>query len=144
MDEKERKIISKLRKDARTSLASIAQEVQMPISTIYDKINRLHKNNIIQQYTALVDFPKLGFHHHMHLVIKVKKEQKKDLLLFLQHKSEVNSIHEINGGFDFYIETLHLSIKGYSTFIEELKECFNIKELHEYQVIGVLEKEKFL
>ncbi len=144
MDEKERQILSELRKDARASLSSISQSVGIPISTIYDKINRMQRDNIINKYALLVDFPKLGYHHHAHLALKVSKLQRKDLLSFLQKNNSINSLHEIDGGFDFMFETVHKDVKEYSLFMEELKENFSIIEVKEYQVINVLDRERFL
>ena len=63
MKKSELEILSHLRKDARTSLASISHDVNIPISTIYDKINRFHLNKIIERYTAILNFSKLGYHH---------------------------------------------------------------------------------
>ena len=142
MNEQERYLISYLRKDAKTSLSSLSKQISMPISTIYDKINRLHRNLVITKYTALVDFVKMGYNHHAHLVLKVNKTQRKELQLFLQKHQAVNSLHEINGGFDFWVETLHKDIKEYTAFLEGLKDNFQILALHEYQVIGEVEREK--
>jgi len=143
MNEKERLIISHLRKDARTSLASISQEIHIPISTIYDKINKLHKDNVIRKYTALVNFSSMGFHYHAKLVLKVKKEEKKELQLFLKKHQAVNSLSEINNGFDFLIETVHHDIKEFISFKEGLEECFNIIDLQEFQIIKEIERERF-
>lgn len=144
MDKKERQIISELRKDARASLSNISQSVDVPISTIYDKINRMQRDNIICKYALLVDFPKLGYHHHAHLALKVEKVRRNELLSFLQNHPSINSLHEINGGFDFMFETIHKDVKEYSLFMEELKENFSIIEVKEYQVINVLDRERFL
>lgn len=144
MNEKERSIISSLRKDARTSLASIAQEVQVPISTIYDKINRLHREKVIKKYTALLDFPQLGYHYHATLAIRVSPAQKGELLLFLQQHHSINSIHVINGGFDFLVETIHRDIKEYLAFREGLQQSYNTIHFQEYQLIEEVEREKFL
>ncbi|MBU1111140.1 MAG: Lrp/AsnC family transcriptional regulator [archaeon] len=144
MNDKEREIISELRKDARTSLASISHQINMPVSTVYDKINRFSKNGIIKRYIAIVDFSKLGYNYHAKLAVKVNRTHKEDLLLFLQKVSSINSLYEINGGFDFFIETVHKDIKEYIEFLEELNNKFDIVELHEYQVINDLVKENFI
>jgi len=143
MDEKERRIISELRKDARTSMSTISQSVGMPISTIYDKINRMQRENVIHKYALLIDFPKLGYHHHAHLALKVDKTNRISALSFLKSHPCINSLHEINGGFDFMFETVHRDVKEYSLFLEELKEKFSILELREYQIINVIDREKF-
>lgn len=144
MEQKELTIISHLRKDARTSLASISHSVEMPISTIYDKINRLHQENLIKKYTTLVDFKKLGFHHQVKLALKIPSHQKKELLEFLKEHQCVNSLYEVNNGFDFLVETIHKGVKEHLSFMEELQECFDILEMHEYQIVDEIEREKFL
>lgn len=144
MNEKERQIISELRKDGRTSLSSISQNVHMPISTVYDKINRFHREEVIKKYAVLVNFSKLDFHHQAQLVIKVAKPNRNNFLSYLQNNSAINSIHEINGGFDFLVETVHHDVKEYLAFVEELKERFEILELHSYQIVKEVEREKFV
>lgn len=143
MNEKERKIISELRKDARASLSEISQVVGMPISTIYDKIARMQRENLIHKYALLIDFPKLGYHHHAHLALKVDKVHRNSILSFLKSHPSINSLHEIDGGFDFMFETVHRDVKEYSLFLEDLKEKFSILELKEYQVINVIDRERF-
>ena len=143
MDEKERLIISHLRKDARLSLGAVSQALNVPLSTVYDKLNRLQKEGVIRKQALLLDFAKLGYHHHIHLALKVSREQKPALQQFLQNHHSVNSLHEINGGFDFLAEVISKDIKEYTDFRDGLKESFNLKELHEYQIIEELEKEKF-
>ncbi len=142
MNQKELRIISHLRKDARNSLASISHTIDMPISTVYDKLNRLQRNDVIQQFTTLVDFAKLGYHHRAKLAVKVDRSQRDDLLLFLQQHSALNSLCEINSGFDFFIETVHKDVKGYTTFVDQLKESFTI-EVQEFQILNDLVRERF-
>ena len=144
MYEKEQQIISHLRKDARTSLASISNDVKMPLSTTYDRINRLQQNQVIKKFTALVDFSKLGYHYHGKIALRISKRHKKELLSFLQNHPAVNSLHEINNGFDFLVEVIHKDIKEYLEFIDQLHESFEIQELHQYQIIKEIETEKFL
>jgi DNA-binding Lrp family transcriptional regulator len=138
MNQKEQRIISNLRKDARTSLAAISHDVEMPISTIYDKINKLNRDNVITRYAALVDFTKMGFHHHMKLVVKVARHQRKELSLFLQKNAALNSLREISGG--FIAELIHRDAKEYLAFVEGLQENFEV-EVTEYQVLADIKRE---
>ncbi|PIZ50604.1 hypothetical protein COY27_06700 [Candidatus Woesearchaeota archaeon CG_4_10_14_0_2_um_filter_33_13] len=142
LNEKELEIIKHLRKDARTSLLSISDVVQMPTSTIYDKINKMKKEKIITGYTALVDFKKLGINHHSKVVIKVIPEHKNELLRFLQGQENVNSIYHINSGYDFMVEVLSKDIKDHLELVEKIKNSFNITEIYQYQVVDEVIREK--
>jgi len=144
MKQKELNIISQLRKDARSSLAAISEKVEVPISTIYDKICKMHKFNLIKKFTVILDFPKLGFHYHAKIAIKVPKKQTVDIIKFLKENSCVNSLHEINGGFTVFIETLHTDLKQFIDFKDCLYDSFDILEMHEYQIINDIETKKFM
>ena len=144
MNQKEQEIISHLRKDARISLASVSHELGMPISTIYDKINRLNNNNTIKKFTALVNFKKLGYHHHAKVALKVQKYQKDDLLIYLRNHYAINSLHEINHCFDFLIEVVHRDVKEFISFVEDLKDIFDILDLKEFQIINEVKREEFM
>lgn len=144
MNKKEQLIISHLRKDARTSLASISEEINTPVSTIYDNINRLKNKEVIKKFTALVDFAKLGYHHQSKMALRIPKEDKIKLLNFLQKHPSVNSLHEIDNGFNFFIETIHPTIKENLEFKDELYENFSIISIQEYQVVKEIVREKLL
>ena len=144
MNPKDHHILSHLRQDSRTSLSSISQSIEMPISTIYDKMIKMKKENIITRFTALVDFPKLGYHYHAHVILKIKREQRQDLLTFFSQQPSINSLAEINTGYELFVETIHPTVKEYVEFMDKIKERFEIYDVQEHQVISILEREKFL
>jgi DNA-binding Lrp family transcriptional regulator len=49
MNKKEEQIISHLRKNAKASVLSLSRQIEMPLSTIYDKINRLNQSKVIKK-----------------------------------------------------------------------------------------------
>ncbi len=143
MKKKERQIISHLRQNAKVSLAKISQETEIPVSTVHDKINRLEKEGVIKKHTTLVDYQKLGYHHHHNILLNINRSQKKEFLLFLLKHQAVNSIQEVNEGHRFLIETVHQNIKEYLAFIDGLQEMFDVSDIQEYLVIDEVKKEGF-
>ncbi len=141
MNEKERQIIEHLRKDARISLAKISQDIGMPISTIHDKVRRFENIGLIKGSSISVDFSKLGFNYLAKIAIKVSKSSRAELISFIQNDSSVNSIHEVNGTFDFMIETAHKDVKEYLNFVEKLTESFSLEAIQEFQVIGEIKRD---
>ena len=144
MKEKERQIISHLRQNSRKSLGSISESIEMPISTIYDKINRFNNDKVIKRFTALIDFKKLGYHHHAKLILTTTPHQKAELLNFLRTHPAINSIDEINSGYDFLVETIHKDVKEYLEFIETLNESFEITDKKELLIVNEVAREKFV
>ena len=115
----------------------------IPISTVHDKTKKLQKDNTITRYTTLVDFKRLGFHYHTKIAIQISHHQRDDFLLYLKTRNCINSLFEVNGGFDVMIETLHRDIKEHLVFMEELHEAFEIIETKEFQIINPVLQESF-
>ena len=60
IDEIDAKILDLLQADGRLSNAAIAEQVGLTTSTVFERIKKLEKKEIIQRYVAVVDPQKLG------------------------------------------------------------------------------------
>jgi len=142
LTKKELLILTHLRADSRKSLAMISRETGIPISTIFDKVNKLGKSTI-SKYSPLLDFQKLGFGIKINFVLKAHDKKKQELKDFLLTNKNVNSILRLNNEFDFFIEMVFRDMKGLEEFSESL-EKFKIKKKKEFFIIEDLKKEEFL
>jgi len=135
-------ILTHLRADSRKSLAMINRETNIPISTIFDKVNKLGESTI-SKYSPLLDFQKLGFGIRINFVLKANDKKKQDLNDFLLENKNVNSMLRLSNDFDFFIETVFRDMKGLEEFSESL-EKFKIKKKKEFFIIEDIKKEEFL
>ena len=60
IDEIDAQILDLLQRDGRLSNAAIAEQVGLTTSTVFERIKKLEKKEIIQRYVAVVDPQKLG------------------------------------------------------------------------------------
>jgi Lrp/AsnC family leucine-responsive transcriptional regulator len=60
IDEIDARILDLLQVDGRLSNAAIAEQVGLTTSTVFERIKKLEKKEIIQRYVAVVDPHKLG------------------------------------------------------------------------------------
>ena len=60
IDEIDAQILDLLQSDGRLSNAAIAEQVGLTTSTVFERIKKLEKKEIIQRYVAVVDPQKLG------------------------------------------------------------------------------------
>ncbi|MEM2934948.1 MAG: Lrp/AsnC family transcriptional regulator [Candidatus Thermoplasmatota archaeon] len=61
LDEKDKKIIEILEKNARTPYTKIAKELGLSEGAIRKRVDNLEKNGIIKKYVAVVDPKKIGY-----------------------------------------------------------------------------------
>lgn len=132
----EQKILSYLRSNARASIAQIAMDMQIPVSTVFSSLKQLEEKRIIVKYTSLIDYTLLNL-VHVNLVITVK--QKKELLRHVQQSEQVNSISLIrNDG--ILVDALFPDIAHLYAFIESLQE-YGPLSIEAHHIIEELKRE---
>ncbi len=140
-NEKELKMLSYLRKNGRERLTKISRQTKMPVSTLFDM---LQKTNKIVKNTCLLDFSKLGFSIRANVILKVKPTQRTQLKEFLINYVNLNSLYQINNGYDFMVEVVCQELDELETFLEKIEDDFDIVEKNVYYIIKDIAREQFL
>jgi len=132
-------ILKSLRKDARTSVASIADRIGIPTSRVYSKMRKLEQT-IILRYTSILRYPRLRMHVRVNMVLRSRNTG--GLLRYLKDHSSVNSIYRTRN-LDFYIETVFPDIAELYRFTESL-EKFKLISIEQHHIIEDIVREKVL
>ncbi|MFW6449677.1 MAG: Lrp/AsnC ligand binding domain-containing protein [Nanoarchaeota archaeon] len=143
ISDKELLFVSSLRKSARKTLTKISKELNIPVSTLFEKLKKLEKALIVK-HTAILDFNKLGYTTRAKILLKVSKKDREKLREMLSKSEYVNSLYKITNGFDFLVEGIFESLQQMENFIEELEDRFQITKKNLYFVIDDVKREKFL
>ncbi|MBC8494796.1 Lrp/AsnC ligand binding domain-containing protein [archaeon] len=138
-----KKILVELRKNARESITNISKKTGIPTSTVFLKIKDCEEN-VVRKHTTLIDYAKLGFNHWQKTAIKLSDFQNRDFEKFLLAHPNVNSVYQINTGYDYLVETVHENVKEYMNFKKEMESQFRIEEKQEFQIINDLKRENFM
>ncbi len=136
-------VLSRLRKDAREKLTVMSGRINLPVSTIYDRMDALSEN-LIKKKTVLLDFPKIGYNTRAIIVLKVEREQRNDIKNYLLKSECINNLYKINNGFDFLAEVIFKHVKDMEDFTEDLENKFSILQKSLYYVIDEIERECFM
>ncbi len=143
LTEKELVILTHLRKNARETLTRLSRKTGIPVSTIHDKLKAQYQG-IIEKYTTLVNFTKLGFATRAYIILRVSKQERTPVMEFLLRQEFVNSLYKINNGYDFLVEGIFRNIRDLELFTERLDEKFSIKEVKVYHILDDIRREAFL
>ena len=143
LSKKDLVILSHLRKDSRETLTKMSKKTQIPISTLFDRM-KIHENEIIKRYTTILDFTQLGYNARVKIAIKVKRDDRKKLENHLLNHHNVNSLYQINNGYDFMMEGIFKNIKEVEDFMERLEIDFRLKTSQVYYIIDDIKREEFM
>lgn len=142
LSKKDQMVLSYFRKDARASLTSLSKKTAIPVSTLFDKLRKF-ENDIITKHTSMVNFQKLGFDLRVTIALKVNKDEKPKIQSFLVNHERINSVFQINNGYDFLIEGIFTNMRDFQIFNDQLDK-FQIHQKNEFYILDELKKEGFM
>ncbi len=106
--DKEKRMLSALRGNARMKLTDLSKVTKIPVSTLFDKIIYFKQKGIIKKFSADLDFQSMGFHSRAVILLSTDKKDKSILLNFLRKHPNINNLHKVNNGYDFCMEVIFL------------------------------------
>lgn len=115
LDDKDMDILGLLKKNAKSTTQQISRELNIPITTVHNRIKKLESSGIIEKYTIILNHKKLGKTISARLMIRVTKlaDQFKICNEVLNLES-VEKVYQITGDYDIVasvrvndIEALH-------------------------------------
>jgi DNA-binding Lrp family transcriptional regulator len=136
-------LLMQLRRDGRQTLSDISKRINMPVSTIFDRV-KSSKGQEIKRFTCLLDFSRIGFSCRAQIVFRIRKENREEMQRYLLKHPNVNSVYKINNGYDFLIETVFRELKEVDEFLEKTDERFKVHEKKVYYIIEDIAREVFM
>ncbi len=116
------KIIRALQEDARKPVITLARQVGANEATVRKRIRKLMKNGIIQRFTVVLDYHKLGRIIKAFIGLRVQPPRVREIVDHLSKNPDVQVLYRTTGDIDIIIEVIFESMEDLNTFLEsELK-----------------------
>ena len=138
---KELVLMAHIRKNSRVRLTQISKQTGIPVSTLFDM---LKSTPLVAKFSALLDFPQLGFNTKAMLLLKAGKDSKDVLKAHLMKHQGINSMYRVNNGYDFLVEVVFRNMVELEEFIEKLENEYGIKTKEVHYLLEDLRREDFL
>jgi len=139
----EKMILNELRKNSRISMLEVAKKTNIPLSTVYDKVNT-YERGIIKKHTAIIDFAMLGYLSRVLVIIKVKKEERLNFLNYLANHPNINTLYRTNSDSDFIFELVSNNAKETNDILEDIGDLKGFVSKSYFTLIDDIKREDFL
>mgnify|MGYP000141505832 FL=1 len=93
-------LINALLNDGRASFRSLAEDLDVSVTTVSNHLDDLEEDGIIQGYTPIIDYGKLGYDVTGILQLKVAGGSLPDLADRLRAHEQMTSVFEVTGDYD--------------------------------------------
>jgi Lrp/AsnC family transcriptional regulator for asnA, asnC and gidA len=125
LTEKDREILDHFRKNARKKITDIAKEVNIPATTIYDKLRSFHTKGIITKHSTIIDFSKLGYQSLSIILFDPNPEKRNSLKDYLSSHPNVNSLYRADYDKHFITECVFEDYEILNDFVKDTDKRFN-------------------
>jgi DNA-binding Lrp family transcriptional regulator len=121
MDELDRQLIALLRRDARTSVATLAGALGVSRGTVVNRMRRLEESRVIQGYTVQLRGDAEPEQIRAWMGIQVEGTQARRVIASLLGEPGVNALHDTNGRWDLLAELRAPSMDELARILERIR-----------------------
>lgn len=119
-DPTDRKLLRLLQENSKRTTKSLALELGLSATAVYERVKRLEKTGVIDRYVALLDPGKAGRELKVFCHIRLSQHTKTRVLQFEEEVlalEEVSSCYHIGGEYDYILEIYVADMQAYRDFM---------------------------
>ncbi|WP_456461211.1 Lrp/AsnC family transcriptional regulator [Reichenbachiella sp.] len=147
IDNTDIQILEMLQNDAKTKMKDIANAIGMTITPVYERIKKLERNGIIENYTISVNPKNLGYQLVAYCSVTLKEHSKDNLRKFeagVQDLHQVLECNHLSGNYDYLLKVVVRNMEDYQLFISnQLAALDNIGQVQSYFVMKAIKESTF-
>jgi DNA-binding Lrp family transcriptional regulator len=138
------KLINALLGDGRASLRSLAEELDVSVTTVSNHLRDLEDEGVIEGYTPRVNYDALGYDVTAILQLKVEGSALPDITDRLKEQKQMVSVYEVTGDHDVIAIGKFVDTDGMNEQIKTLLTDADIRESNTSVVLdAVVENKQF-
>ena len=138
------RLINALLDDGRASLRSLAERLDVSVTTVSNHLSDLEERGVIRGYTPKVDYDELGYDVTAVIQLKVEGSALPEITDRLQGHQQMVSVYEVTGDHDVIAIGKFKDTDAMNDQIKELLVDPDIKESNTSVVLNtVLENQQF-
>ena len=130
------RILNILKENARTKASAIAEEIDLSISAVTERIKKLEQSGIIDKYTLIVNQKKIG--NDISAIMEVSIDHPNHIDSFINFVNETQNIiscYCVTGDFDFILKIMIDSSEGLEQLYRMVKGFEGVKATKTYIIL---------
>jgi DNA-binding Lrp family transcriptional regulator len=138
------RLINALLGDGRASLRSLAEDLDVSVTTVSNHLRDLEEEGIVEGYTPIVNYDALGYDVTAVVQLKVEGSALPEITDRLTTQKQMISVYEVTGDYDIIAIGKFKDTDGMNRQIKELLTDQDIRESNTSVVLNaVVENEQF-
>jgi len=143
VDETDLKILKILEQDSKTNYREIAQQLEIAIGTVSNRINNLKDHGIIKKFTIDIDTQAIGYEITAIILLKIEGKYIYEVEVELAKNPNVYAIYDTTGDWDSIIAVKFKRVSNLDDFLKELNKINHIKQTSTSVCLNVIKENTF-
>jgi len=132
------KLVNALLGDGRASLRSLAEDLDVSVTTVSNHLSDLEDEGVIRGYTPVVDYDALGYDVTAFIQLKVEGSALPEITERLKGHKQMISVYEVTGDYDIVAIGKFTDTDGMNDQIKELLTDPDINESNTSVVLNTV------
>jgi len=120
LDDTDRQILNRLQDDARRSFKDIAKEVNVSEATVFVRVRKLLKNDVIKSFKAIVDPKLVGKGTLAFVMLRVNPNVYTKVLPILMKMDDIYEIYDVTGAYYAILKIRTKSTEELAAIIDKI------------------------
>jgi DNA-binding Lrp family transcriptional regulator len=136
------KIIESLSEDGRKSLRSVAEELDVSVTTVSKHLDEMQEEGIIRGFKPVLNYPELGYTVTCALMIKAEGDSIRELVDELEEEESLIYVYEVTGDFDVIAVGKFRNTERMNDMIKKLLNSPTVKETNTNVVLSTVKEDE--
>ena len=150
LDPTDKKLLNLLQQNSKQTTKQLALQLHLSNTAVYERIKKLEKEEVIQNYVALLDKKQIGKSFMAFCHVKLVQHTKEYVTTFereILQLEEVSECYHVSGDYDYILKIFVKDVEEYRQFIVtkltaikyigSTHSTFSIAEVKHTTAIGV-------
>lgn len=134
------KVLDELIQNSRQSFRGIARKLGVSTVTVMKHVKKLEKEKIIQDYSAILDYEKLGYEIDVIINVRIAHGRFGEVYDKLKNNLNILAIYDTTGDFDAALVAKFKSRRALDAFLKKLQLLQNVERTNTIFILRILEK----
>ncbi|AFK23154.1 Lrp/AsnC family transcriptional regulator [Pyrococcus sp. ST04] len=141
LDDLDRKILSILLRDSRTSYREIAKELNVAVGTIYNRIKKLEDSGIIQGFTVKLNYEVIGYELTTIIGIKAQGKKIREIERIIAKDKHVTCVYDVTGEYDIIVVAKFRNREDMNRFVKSVLSIDGVEKTNTHVALEIVKED---
>lgn len=140
-DEMSMRMIRELSKDSRISFRALSKKLGISPSTVIQKVRGLERKGVIQGYSVLFDYEKLGYELTVIIEVVARKGRLVEAEREIAQLPHVTGVYDVTGACDAMVVAKFKNREELNRFVKHLLGMKGVEKTNTHFVLNVIKED---